>query len=43
MQVIGLLDSTKPFDEAKVRELDLVVEALYSGNPQKVGGILPGC
>lgn len=37
MQVNILLDSSKPFDEQKVRILDHVVDALYSGQGAKVG------
>lgn len=36
MQASILLDTSKPFDELKVQILDLVVEALYSGQGPKV-------
>lgn len=36
MQTNILLDTSKPFDEQKVRLLDQVLEAIHSGNPQKV-------
>ena len=36
MQASILLDTSKPYDEQKVQILDHVVDALYSGNTQKV-------
>lgn len=36
MQVNLLLDTSKPYDEAKVAVLDSAVQALYSGDPRKV-------
>lgn len=36
MQVNALLDNRQPYDEPKVKLLDTVVDALYSGNSARV-------